>query len=60
VAGLVLVQRGPGALQCALDGRHAGVDQGGDLAGRPVEHVAQDQHGALSRRQKLDYSEVGQ
>jgi hypothetical protein len=36
------------------------VDLRGDLGGRPVEHVAQDQRRALPGWQELDRGEVGQ
>ena len=41
--GQPLAQRRPRALQRAVGGGHAGVEQGGGLGGRPVEHVAQDE-----------------
>ena len=47
------LQRRPGPLQRAVDRRHRGVEQLGDLGRLPAQHLAQDQHGALARRQVL-------
>ena len=41
------------AEQGAVDGGHARAQQFGDFSGGPVEHVAQQQDGALPRRQVL-------
>ncbi len=41
--------RRPGALQRAVDGSGGAVDDGGDLLRRQVEHLAEDQRGALAR-----------
>ena len=60
VAGLVFGEGRPGALQRALHRGHGAVELGGDLARWPVEHVAQDQHRALSWWQELNRGEVGQ
>ena len=46
-------QRRPGPLQRAVHRRHAGVEQLGDLGGRPPQHLAQDQHRALPGGQVL-------
>ena len=40
-------ERGPGALQGAVDRRHRGLQQLGDLGGAPAQHLPQDQHGPL-------------
>ena len=42
------------ALQGAVDRRRRRLERVGDLAAREAEHVAQDQHGALARRQVLE------
>ena len=42
-----------GPLQRAVDRRDRGLQQVGDLAGREPEHLAQQQDGALQRRQVL-------
>ncbi len=49
----VFAQRGPRALQSALDRRDAGVEQRRGVGCGPAEHVAGDEHGALGRRQPL-------
>jgi hypothetical protein len=36
------------ALQRAIDRRHRGLQQRGDLGGAPAQHLPQDQHGALA------------
>ncbi len=46
-------QRRAGPLQRAVDRRDGGVEQLGHLGGRPLQHLAQDQDGALLRRQVL-------
>jgi hypothetical protein len=56
----VLAQGRPGALQRAVHRRDADLEQLGDLARRPVEHLAQDEHRALARRQELDHGEERQ
>ena len=58
--GQLLAQRRAGALQRAVGGGHGRVEQRGGLGGRPVEHVAQDEHGPLLRGQQLDDGEEGQ
>ena len=50
---LLVVHRGVGALQGTVDAGDRRLEQLGDFAGLPLEHVAQDQHGALLRRQVL-------
>ena len=56
VAVLVLgrVERGARPLERAVHRRDARVEQLGDLAGLPAEHLAQDQDRALLRRQALE------
>ena len=49
----VLAQGGPGPLQRAVRRGHAHLEQLGGLAGRPAQHVAQDQHRPLPWRQVL-------
>lgn len=46
-------QRRPRPLQCAVRRRHRDVQQRGDLGSLPRQHITQDQHGALTRRQVL-------
>lgn len=41
------------SLQGAVDRRHRGVQQLGDLVGPPFEHLTQHEHGTLGGRQKL-------
>jgi hypothetical protein len=48
------LERGPRALERAVDRGDAGVEQLGHLGGLPAEHLAQDQHRALPRRQVLE------
>jgi hypothetical protein len=50
----LLLQRRPCALQGTVHRGNARVEQRGRLLGRPPEHVAEDQHGPLSRREELD------
>ena len=50
VAGL---ERRPRPLQRAVDGRHGGAQQLGDLVGPPAQDLAEDQHGPLAGRQVL-------
>jgi hypothetical protein len=50
---LVGRQRRPRSLQRAVDGRHRGVEQFGDLTRLPAQHLSQDQDGALPSRQVL-------
>jgi hypothetical protein len=52
--GQPLVHRAVGALQDAVDGVGRGVEGLAHLAGREPEHVAQDEHGALARREVLE------
>jgi hypothetical protein len=56
----LIAQCRAGALERAVDRRDAHVEQAGDLGGGPADHVAQDQHGALARRQELDRGQEGQ
>ena len=51
--GRWLGQRGPGPLERAVDRGDRGVEQLGDLVRLPAQHLAQDQHRALPRRQVL-------
>jgi hypothetical protein len=44
----------------AVDRGDGGVEQAGDLLGRPGEHVTQDQHRALGARQQLERGDEGQ
>ena len=60
LAGRCSRMRRAGPLQRAVDRGDAGLEQGGGLLGRPAEHVAQDQRGALARRQELDRGEEGE
>ena len=53
VVEALLAERGAGPLQGAVHGRDRRVEQLGDLLGLPPQHLAQDQHGALLRRQVL-------
>ena len=46
-------ERGPRALERAVDRGDARVEQLGHLGGLPAQHLAQDQHGALAGRQVL-------
>ena len=50
---VLLGHLGVGALERGVDRGGRGVERLGDLGGRPAEHVAQDQHGALAGRQVL-------
>ena len=54
VVGLELGERGPGALEGAVDRRHRGVEQLGHLGRLPAQHLAQDEHGALAGREVLE------
>ena len=47
------VDRLVGALERAVDGGRRRLERLGDLGAREAEHVAQDQHRALARRQQL-------
>ena len=47
------VQRRPRALQRAVDRRDARIEQLRHLGGFPVQHLAEDQHRPLARRQVL-------
>ena len=58
--GQLRPHRGPRALQQAVGGGLAEVQQLGDLPGRPGHGVAQDQHRPLARGQVLDGREVCQ
>src|SRR5437763_1212952 len=50
---IALLERGPRALERAVDRGDARIEQLGDLAGLPAQHLAQDQHGPLARREML-------
>ena len=52
--------RGMGPLQRAVDAGDRRVEQLGDLAGLPLQDVAQDQHGALLGRQVLQGGDEGE
>jgi hypothetical protein len=56
--GQVLPHRRPRALERAVDRRRARLEHVRGLPGRAAEHVAQDQHRALERRETLDRDEV--
>jgi hypothetical protein len=49
-----------GALERAVDGRDARIEELRDFAGREVERVAQEQYGALPRRQVLEHRYEGE
>ena len=51
---------GVGALERGVDRGDGGVERLGDLGGRPAQHVAQDQHGALPGRQVLEGGDEGE
>jgi hypothetical protein len=53
-------QGGPRPLQRAVDRGDGGVEQFGDLGGVPPEHLAQDEHRALARREVLQCGDEGQ
>jgi hypothetical protein len=55
-----LSERGPGALEGAVDGRHRGLQQLGGLGGAPAQHLPQDEHGSLPRRELLQGHHEGQ
>jgi hypothetical protein len=55
-----LGQRGPRSLERAVHGRDGGVEQLGDLRGLPTQHLAQDQHGPLPRREVLEGGDEGE
>lgn len=48
------------ALEGAVDRWDAGVQQAGDVAGGPGQHVAEDERSALSGGQELERGEEGQ
>jgi hypothetical protein len=54
VDGRYLGRSNAGALQQALDRDRGYVEQLGHVGRRPREHVAQDERGALARRQQLE------
>lgn len=58
--GLPAPQRFACALECPVDRRDTRLEQIRDLLGGPFEHVAQDEHGALFRRQTLQRHEEGE
>ena len=53
LAVIVLVERHARAVQGAVDGRHREIEYLSHFAGLPIQHVPQDQHGPLTRRQTL-------
>ena len=55
--GKTVADRRPRPLERAVDRRDAELQHLGDLVGRPLEHVAHDQHRPLARRQQLDDGE---
>jgi hypothetical protein len=50
----LLPKCGPSALERAIGRCDRRIEQNGRLGGRPAEHVAQQQHNPLSRREQLD------
>ena len=54
------LDRGAGALQGARHGGDRRVEHLGGLLGAEVEHLPEDQHGALVRRQELEGRDVGE
>ena len=60
LASCLARHRGVGPLQRAVHAGDRRVQQFGDLARLPLQHVAQDQHGALLRRQVLQGGDEGQ
>ena len=50
---------GSGSLEGAVDRGDTGVEQLGDLVGVPAEHLPQDQHRPLARRQVLEGGDEG-
>ena len=56
-AGRLALHRVARPLQRAVDGRDPDLEQFRDVLRRPVEHVAQDQHRALARREQLDHGQ---
>ena len=57
---VALLERGPRPLERAVDRGDARVEQLGDLAGLPAQHLAQDQHRPLAGRQVLERGHEGQ
>jgi hypothetical protein len=53
-------QRGPGTLEGAVHRSDGGVEQLGGFGGLPLQDLAEDEHGALARRQVLEGSDEGQ
>ena len=53
-------KRGPGALERAVDRCDRGVEQLGDLLRLPAQHLAQDEHRSLARRQVLERGDEGE
>ena len=51
---VVAAQRGPGPLQRAVDRRHRGVEQLGDLRGLEAQDLAQHEHRPLAGREVLE------
>ena len=57
---LLLGQLGVGPLQRAVDGGDAGLEGGRGLLGRPAQHVAEDQDGALAWWEVLQRGHEGE
>src|SRR5206468_3533472 len=53
-ADLACLERRAGALERAIDGGDAGLEQLGDLRRLPAENLAENQHGPLPRREVLE------
>src|SRR5580693_9135727 len=58
--GPLLAQRRAGTLERAGDRGDARTEYPGDLGGGQTDHVAEDQHGPLARRQELNSRQEGQ
>ena len=58
--GQPLLDRLAGALQGAVDRGHRGLERLADLLGGEAEHLAQDQHRPLARRQVLHRGDEGE
>ena len=56
----LLAELGVGALEGRVDRGHGGVEGLGGLLGRPAQHVAQDEHGALAGGQVLQRGHEGE
>ena len=55
-----LLDRGAGAVERAVGGRHALIEGGGRLVGRQPDHVAEQQGRALAGRQDLQGRDEGE